>query len=83
MVSYILFKCCRRLEPKKTLYRELINAGVLLLTAVDDALEARFFSEPKAMLALLHFFGSIDLFGDTTHTAREAELGDQWGWEAL
>jgi hypothetical protein len=49
----------------------------------EDAPEARLFSEPKATLALLHFLGSVDLFGDAARTVKEAELGDQWGWEAL
>ena len=43
---------------------------------MEDALEAYLFSEPKAMLALLHFLGSIDLFRDAARTAKEAELGD-------
>lgn len=37
----------------------------------------------RATPALLRFLGSVDLFGDTARTAKEAELGDQWGWEAL
>ena len=81
--SHILFECRRRSGPRKVLYRELIDARVPLPTAAEDAPEARLFSEPKATPALLHFLSSVDLFGDTARTAKEAELGDQWGWEAL
>ena len=55
----------------------------LLPTAAEDSPEARLFSEPKATAALLHFVGSVNLFGDNARTAKEAELGDRWGWEAL
>jgi hypothetical protein len=83
MASHILFECRRRSKPRKVFYRELINTGVPLPAAAEDALEARLFSEPRATPALLHFLGGVDLFRDTAHTAKEAELGDQWGWEAL
>ena len=60
-----------------------MEAGVPLPTAAEDTPEARLFSEPKATPALLHFLGSVDLFRDAARTAKEAELRDQWGWEAL
>ena len=81
--AHILFECNRRSKPRKTLYRELIEAGVPLPTAAEDAPEARLFSEPKATPALLYFLGGVDLFGDSARATKEAELGDQWGWEAL
>ena len=81
--AHVLFECRRRSKPRKALYRELVDAGVPLPTAAEDAPEARLFSEPKATPALLCFLGGVDLFGDTARAAKEAELGDQWGWEAL
>jgi ribonuclease HI len=81
--SHILFECRRRSRPRKVLYQELIDAGVPLPTAAEDAPEARLFSEPKATPALLHFLEGVELFGDSARAAKEAELGDQWGWEAL
>ncbi|EEA25695.1 conserved hypothetical protein [Talaromyces marneffei ATCC 18224] len=82
-VSHILFKCRGRRGPRRILYKGLADAGVPLPTAAEDAPEARLFSEPKATTALLQFVASANLFRDKEQAAREAELGDHWGWEAL
>uniref|UniRef100_A0A093V4Z1 Putative RNA-directed DNA polymerase from transposon X-element n=1 Tax=Talaromyces marneffei PM1 TaxID=1077442 RepID=A0A093V4Z1_TALMA len=81
--SHILFKCRGRRGPRRILYKGLADAGVPLPTAAEDAPEARLFSEPKATTALLQFVASANLFRDKEQAAREAELGDHWGWEAL
>jgi hypothetical protein len=54
-----------------------------LPTAVEEAPEAYLFSESRATTALLQFIANANLFQDKGQTAREAELGDCWGWEAL
>jgi hypothetical protein len=82
-VHHILFECRGRRRPRRTLYKGLIDAGVPLPTAAEEAPEARLFSEPKATAALLQFVANADLFRDKEQAAREAELGDYWGWEAL
>ncbi|EEA24632.1 conserved hypothetical protein [Talaromyces marneffei ATCC 18224] len=82
-VSHILFECRGRRGPQRILYKGLADAGVPLPTAAEDAPEARLFSEPKATTALLQFVASANLFWDQEQAAREAELGDHWGWEAL
>ncbi|KAE8550139.1 hypothetical protein TMatcc_001243 [Talaromyces marneffei ATCC 18224] len=82
-VSHILFECRGRRGPRRILYKGLADAGVPLPTAAEDAPEARLFSEPKATMALLQFVASANLFRDKEQAAREAELGDHWGWEAL
>ena len=58
------------------LYRELIKARVLLSIMVEDALEVYLFNKSKAILALLYFLSSINLFKDAGCTAKEAELED-------
>ncbi|EEA28670.1 conserved hypothetical protein [Talaromyces marneffei ATCC 18224] len=82
-VSHILFECRGRRGPRRILYKGLADAGVPLPTAAEDAPEARLFSEPKATTALLQFVASANLFRDKEQAAREAELSDHWGWEAL
>ena len=59
------------------LYRELIEARVLLPTVVENTLEVCLFNEPKTMLVLLYFLSSIDLFRDAACTVKKAELRDQ------
>lgn len=82
-VHHILFECRDRRGPRRTLYKGLVDAGVPLPTAAEEAPEVRLFSEPKATTALLQFVASANLFRDKEQAAREAELGDHWGWEAL
>lgn len=82
-VSHILFECRERQRARQALYKGLVEARVPLPTAAEDAPEARLFSEPKATTALLQFVSDADLFRDKEQAAKEAELGDHWGWEAL
>src|ERR1700744_1519876 len=82
-VQHVLFECRGRRKPRRELYRGLAKAGVPLPTAAEEAPEARLFSEPKATAALLQFVAGANLFRAKEQAAREAELGDRWGWEAL
>jgi hypothetical protein len=56
---------------------------VPLPTVAEEGSEVRLFSESKAMTALLRFVAGANLFRDREQAAKEAELGDCWGWEAL
>lgn len=82
-VPHILFECRGRRKARRELYRGLAKAGIPIPTAAEDDPEARLFSEPRATAALLQFVSSADLFGDKERAAKEAELGDHWGWGAL
>ena len=82
-MQHVLFECRGRRKPRRELYRGLAKAGVPLTTAAEEAPEAMLFSEPKATAALLQFVADANLFQDKEQVAREAELGDHRGWEAL
>lgn len=53
MVSHILFECWARHRVSQALYKGLMEARVPLPIVVEDAPEARLFSEPKATTALI------------------------------
>ena len=80
-VHHVLFECRARRGPRRTLYKGLIDAGMPLPTAAEEAPEARLFSEPKATAALLQFVASANLFREKEQATKEAELGDRWGLE--